>query len=83
MSDDDQDRIDSLNEIFAAGRRVVEELHRENVELRERVADLEAGREGPSSGHVLAERVQQLETQYQELMQEFPAAQMERACGIR
>jgi transcriptional regulator with GAF, ATPase, and Fis domain len=70
MSDDDQERIESLNEIFAAGRRVVEELHQENIQLRRRLADLEAGA-GGADGAERSQRLRQLEGQYQELMQEY------------
>ena len=71
MSEDDQERIESLNEIFAAGRRVVEELHQENVLLRKRLADLEAGRGVVDGDDGRPERLRQLEAQYQELMNEY------------
>ncbi len=70
MSDDDQERIQSLNEIFAAGRRVAEELHQENIELRRRIAELESGGAVSANGHQ-AERIRDLETHYQELLQEY------------
>ena len=70
MNEDDQERIESLNEIFAAGRRVAEELNQENIELRQRVAELEGG-EGAVAGDRQVERTRQLEAQYRDLMQEY------------